>query len=62
MVMYATLLPHQKKGSNLTVQSMWPFDWDKENQPKLNVEVATTEDILEVKKRWAERDKKLNKT
>ena len=61
MVMYATLLPHQKKGTDLTVKSMLPFGWDSENEPKLNAEVATAEDILEQKKRWEERDKKLKK-
>lgn len=64
MIMYASLLPHQKKGSNLTVKNMLPFDWDaeEEQQQQLNADIVTSEDILEVKKRWEERDKKLNKT
>lgn len=59
MVMYATLLPHQKKGSNLTAQSMLPFEWDGEADKNINADITTSEDILEVKKRWRERDKKL---
>jgi hypothetical protein len=63
MIMYATLLPHQKKGSELTVKSMLPFEWDSKTEAQLNVEVTTAEDIQEQKKRWEERDKKLkNKT
>lgn len=42
---------------------MLPFDWDaEEEQQQLNADIVTSEDILEVKKRWEERDKKLNKT
>lgn len=60
MIMYATLLPHQKKGSNLTVKSVLPFAWDNETVVE-NATITTAEDIEAVKQRWKERDKKRKK-
>ena len=62
MLMYATLLPHQKKGSQLTPQGIMPFAWD-ENQVNKQADIPTEGEVLAAKKRWEERDKKSkNKT
>lgn len=56
-IMYATLLPHQKKGSNLTPESVLPLVWDVQQKVK---EQPTEQDIEAVRKFWEEKDKKKN--
>lgn len=54
-IMYATLLPHQKKGSNLTPEKVLPLVWDIEEKAK---ETPKDEDIQAVKDFWKNKDKK----
>jgi hypothetical protein len=61
MLMYVTLLPHKKKGSDLTPQEMFPFNWDTENNLNKVVDIPKVEDVLESKKRWKNRDNKNKK-
>lgn len=58
MLMYATLLPHKKKGSELTPKQMLPFVWDNETTEQPEVDIPTVEEVLEAKKRWEQHDKK----
>lgn len=58
--MYAMLLPHQKKGSQLTPQSVMPLSWDKTEDAR-EVNVGTPDEIESVKQRFAERDAKQNR-
>jgi hypothetical protein len=54
--MYASLVPHQKKGKQLHLKDVLPFPWENQKQ---DTEVATLEDIEAVKQRWKQRDEKI---
>lgn len=56
-IMYSNLLPHQKKGSNLTPEKVLPLLWDIQEKVQ---EETTPEDIEAVKKFWEEKDKQRN--
>lgn len=53
-IMYAALLPHQKKGGNLTPEKVLPLIWDMQEKAK---ETPKEEDIEAVRKFWEQKDK-----
>jgi hypothetical protein len=60
-VMWATLVPYQKKGAQFTPQKVMTFEWEKENLPELGGDETEAEllaNAAAAAERWAERDAK----
>ena len=57
MIMWATLLPHQKKNSNLKPEDVMPLPWDNK-ETEVEFKQASAEDIKKSFEFWNKQDSK----
>lgn len=59
MIMYSTLLPHQKKHSKLSLTDVMPLPWDNDTPLPESIPIEEQKEKIEAQRlKWAEIDKR----